>query len=365
MKKIISVILSAAMLVSIFVSCGEKEENITSVYDTDTSINVNCPDYYPYNTFMDCDDEYIYFVNSSVTEVSNNSGGIYRMPKQGGNAELIYKHDPEVLKYEDKEFYFPILSLVCWRDYIYFVYRNSIYRISKDGENFEKLLTFNKLLEYTQNDLAGIHYLREYDDVLYAVDVNFPYLAFNLNESDALEDWSYLESNIRHDNAPISEFWNYQGDSYVFENNENKCVMNSAWSFFDYQSNCVADLYMGNFTVSDLNGHRLININLDSNHPCTGDTDDKSWANFSNKKAYRFLKISHYSDEGELISQDEFYSLVIYDLAQQSYKIIELSDDFLSSRVAIDIIDDKAYWTTCSGNIACYDTVSDELYLIV
>ena len=85
MKKIISLILSVVIIVSIFVSCGKKEEANASVSDTDISINVNLFECSPHNTFIDCDDEYIYF---AISKHDNISGGIYKMRRSGGDIEL-------------------------------------------------------------------------------------------------------------------------------------------------------------------------------------------------------------------------------------------------------------------------------------
>lgn len=83
MKRLVSLLLSAALLISGLAGCGNGSTGDSNA-ERDSG-SVNCTDYYPYNTFTDCDEDYLYFAAyKSGNQADSDKGGIYRVPRQGG-----------------------------------------------------------------------------------------------------------------------------------------------------------------------------------------------------------------------------------------------------------------------------------------
>ncbi len=131
------------------------------------------PYFNPYNTLTDCDDEYIYCVQSQSKDIQ---AGIYRRRISGGEWELIYENDetPVETVSEDggsRASVIPgITSAAVYEDHIYFARLAKIYRIGKDGSGLIKT-GFSYRPDAGYPFSANVPYpytLRVVGDILYA-----------------------------------------------------------------------------------------------------------------------------------------------------------------------------------------------------
>lgn len=301
---------------------------------------------------------------------------------RGGEAELICPNDDErltlttVIDDGSKKtvgFIRPISSLACWNGSIYFTRSGAIFRVSSSGGAAEQMVSNEQIREYTQNELAYISRLRIYNNELYAMDGNFIDFIFDLSESDTLTSWRFADGEKQYDNAPVVNMIAYHDGKYRLVNDHANSAIDiyQDAAFFDYQSNCVGDLFKEWLHLFDFEGNAICDIDLESTCPFANLSSDSGdfWRNLSHQKAYQLCKLKHYSEDGELVSQDEHSSLVIYDLAQESYQTVALTGEYQPmTHQALDVVESKAYWLAKEGNvshIACYDTVSGELSIIV
>ena len=147
----------------------------------------NYADYYPYNTFTDCDENYIYFSTyKGILDTDSVDTGIYRIPRQGDQAELIYKNDAS-----------KSVDDVVLREGDVASVHNEWYELSKDnkltddGRDYTKELFFfapqimamvatpSGLELYVRwNSLEGIHYSiwREIDSQWIQIQDDYQYL---------------------------------------------------------------------------------------------------------------------------------------------------------------------------------------------
>ena len=356
MKKIISMTITLAMLLCLLSGCENGNTDDSRAGGKNVA---NYADYYPYNTFTDCDENYIYFSTyKGILDTDSVDTGIYRIPRQGDQAELIYKNDAS--KSVDDVVYTPnILSIAVWHKYIYFLRDHSVYRLSVDGGECRELLSREELAPYL---LQTPNSLRIFNDILYVSTVNIDYLksyiAFDLTESDTLKAIHTMNTSENCETAPLYDIVQLSDGDYQINHCPSKFHM--FFTFFDYQSNCVGFLLKDALKLYDHSGHLLTDIHLKSDCPFLSDSSDSGdgWANLSDKKAYKFFRLKAFSDAGELISQNDKYSLVIYDLENDSYKTVRLEDDDLPLVYNIDVIDGKAYWWG-KNNVVCYKVSSD------
>ena len=381
MKRLVSLLLSAVLLISGLAGCGNGGTGDSNA-ESD-SIIVNCPDYYPYNTFTDCNEDYLYFATyKSGNQPDSDKGGVYRVLRQGGEAELLCQNDDERLNLttvmdngteKTVGFIKPIVSLACWNGYVYFTRSGAIFRVACSGGDVEQMVSNEQIREYTQNELAYISRLRIYENELFAMDENFIGFIFDLSESDTLTSWHFADGEKQYDNAPVANRIACHDGKYRLINDRANSAIDIYQDavFFDYQSNCIGDLFKEWLNLFDFDGNSICYIDLESTCPFGNLSSDSGdfWRNLSHQKAYKLCKLKHYSEDGKFVSQDEYSSLVIYDLAQKSYQTVTLTGKYQPiTREVVDVVDGKVYWLTTEDNvshIACYDTISDELSLVV
>ena len=115
MKKIISMTITLAMLLCLLSGCENGNTDDSRAGGKNVA---NYADYYPYNTFTDCDENYIYFSTyKGILDTDSVDTGIYRIPRKGGQAKLIYKNDAS--KSVDDVVYTPnILSIAVFPENI-------------------------------------------------------------------------------------------------------------------------------------------------------------------------------------------------------------------------------------------------------
>ena len=329
MKKIISLILSVVIIVSIFVSCGKKEEANASVSDTDISINVNLFECSPHNTFIDCDDEYIYF---AISKHDNISGGIYKMRRSGGAIELIYKNDDTPLLYGDRE-YIPYISAISlYKDYIFFHRYNVIYRINKDGSDLLEIANVEKTERlFVMNDMLYIkvgvnYYVIDLMTSEYNVAINNePFSDFfpkDYMDSFNIADYEFNE-NVIIDYKNHSIYF-YQQATGVTHNN----LITVKYTFYEYDLNC-------NF----INEYYIYDPILDY--------DNKPVQNDSKASDVNLTHIKWFNAEDGLIYGYKQGNIYVFNLQSNELHTIDVSE-YPSISGFIDVVDGTLYFK--SGN---------------
>ncbi len=273
MKKIISLILSVVIIVSIFVSCGKKEEGNTNSADKITQYINEHPYFNPYNTIIDCESDYYYCVMNKMNSQKNYGllGGIYR--NSFNDPEMNHIWNPLYQNQTDD-----IVSLAVNDTYIFFLKsseRNKLFRIDKaTGANFKEIAI-------NISDEEEAKSVRCVNDLIF-IDLTDKYIILTSNGDDYIIIDDYTEENgVYHRRTPWSELlsgdWSVttatkdksEGTISVKHGDKEYLISSNSNFLIDYPKQTIYYTYTegkGSKIVSmDMNGNVLKEFNIEEN----------------------------------------------------------------------------------------------------
>ena|GEM_PF-3435393 len=330
------------------------------------------PFYNPYNTLTDCDDEYIYCVQS---QSKDTQAGIYRRPISGGKWELIYVNDetPVEIISEDggstASVVPGITSLTVYCDNLYFARFGHIYRMKNDGSDVTKT-------KYgARKDKRFPYALRVVEDVLYVGDSNEyndgtyeKSMAFDLSADPDLsviyeaDIDNHVNTNVRPWSVLLPKDWMLSqeyslflttpaGDNLSIDTDYAPVLIDyqsmsalqvHSSAFFDEEGNdrsYTAESIIKQVGIGDLNSRKsTLSIQFESDSPVLNPAPIR-WRNASNGVLYGFLNQSLYA----------------YDISAGAITDTKLPER-LSYRPDIDVIGTLVFFRCTDLVVRCWNT---------
>lgn len=330
------------------------------------------PCFNPYNTLTDCDDDFIYCVQSQFMDTP---AGIYRRPISGGKWELIYENDETPVETISEDggstaSVIPgITSLAVHRDNLYFARLGHIYRMKTNGSDLTRTkygIRADKRFPYALRVVDDVLYVgenNEYNngpfenttvfDLSADPDLRVSYEANTVNHVDTTvrpwsmllpEDWTLSRKygltlttpagesfEIDHDYAPV--LIDYQSLSVLQ-------VQSSA--FFDEERNdrsYTAESRIKQIDIENWNTHEsTLSIPVDSDSPILNPAPVR-WRNASEGNLYGVFNRSLYA----------------YDISTGTLTETKLPER-LAYRPDIDVIGAQVFFRCTDLIVRCWDT---------
>ena len=384
-KNLLGSMLAAVTICLSISGCGgvpaEKDaEPSESISQHISEYMVANPYFNPYNTLTDCDDEYIYCVQS---QSENTQAGIYRRQISGGKWEHIYENDetPVEIISEDRgstTLVIPgITSLTVHRDNLYFARLGDIYRMKNDGSDVIRT-------EYgARKDKRFPYALRVVGEVLYVGDSNEynngPYeeaTAFYLSADPDLSV-TYEEKAVNHINTAVRPWSVLLPKEWTLSKEYSLTLTTPAGNnlsidtdyapvLIDYQSLYALQVHSSAFSdeedndrsytaesiikqvgIDDLNTRKsTLSIPFESDSPVLNPAPIR-WRNASNGVLYGFLNRFLYA----------------YDTSTGTLKEMELPEE-LSYRPSIDIVGDHVFFRCTDLVVRCWNTADMSVCIV-
>lgn len=366
MKRLMALILTAAIFMVTLSSCENKENSSKSVSASDSETETVQINYYPHNTFSDVDAQYAYFALKE---------GIYKKSlaeDKYGKYQLIFESENE------------ITSLAVWKEYIYFLSNGNLCRVDNDGQNYKRLLSDDEL----KNKASGLSacYMRIAGDRLY-VDVNSyfdGYRIYDLAQSDTArvftdntgsnrsstpfdalcDNWAYVTTEHDECWSPNEIIFKLDAvNAHFLSNNKDKTTtVKRSKALFDYKSQNILE-YCGYYiNVYRFDGTLKKQITIPDDYTDVGGKYHLyKWGNAYNGKAYQYAYPIN-SNSNEI----DTYSMIIYDIEAETEQVIDMPAKYKISGwlTWFDIIDGLLYWRNADGDLICCDPADDSVEIV-
>lgn len=332
------------------------------------------PYFNPHNMLTDCDDKYIYCVQSHSETAK---AGIYRRLINGEIWELIYHNDetPVVGISEDGEKGTPIIpaitSLAVHRENLYFAKLGHIYCIKTDGSGFVQT-------EYdTIPDRPYPYILKIIDNILYA-GTDDKYVSFDLTEDPNLnvicetDAVNHINTGVQPWSSLLPEDWilskDYSltlttpvGESLAIDPEyspllidcQNLTAISVSTSFIDAEEDSVK-YYSSNtiqqISLDDLHTEKsTFCIQTEADNP--NNPSDAQWRNSSNGTLYGYLN----------------HSLYAYNISTGNITKTDLPDGLTMRDMhlpEIDVVDSLVFFRGSDRVVRCWDTADMSVCIV-